>query len=839
MRVISVLTLLIGLVVGSVSISRDRISDRELSWKKTSTSTALLNHGKVVWQFNHGPGHPKPCFHPLATLDGTVLTGFRPSDHRWHRAGWFSFKFIDGVNYWEENKRGVAAGITETVDVKVKQNADFSAVIDLTLSYHPPGDGEVLAERRRIQIGAPDRAGDYTMDWQLLFTARRQLELNRTPLPGQPGGKAYGGYAGLSLRLAKQQGSWKFLDSEARTDDSHAKRARWLSFSGPLPGGHAGLTFFDHPSNPSFPTQWYMAPGMPYFSPAFLFDGPMQLVPGQHLSLFYRLRVHGGRTTAAALESDYRDFAQSSFELIDPDAPTGRIDLVKLGRQLCSANCIACHAIDKQAEAGKLGPHLYGLLGKSVRHRNVQVRSSVDSLDPGDIESVLCDEVYVQTAITNPSHHLAVRNAGAQAGEPYPPAMPPFRHFNAQQVQALIAFLKTRNDAGESGPSEVWAYEQLEPPQPYGRFEVVIRDQPKVYRVAMANVSTRAICVGLPGGFNYIFDPATFSVRRAWGGGFLDLKVERSGRGKGYNRPSPRDHRPIPFAECLLPLGPSGPIDQEFKDYVNNKRWRRQKAAAEAHIITPFVDRRVRDGAQFGGYLLVGNEPPTFLFTIDGTEYTQQLVFESDHLLHFQFTTKGAHRPVRFKILEDKLRDVRSTAGTIRDGILSIPTAEAGAFTISLMLDENQVQADPNTPEHPAVAGKTNLALRAKASSKGTRDHAALGPHGAVDGRVDTFWDETDSQESYLLQLELVKPSTVSAATILGYRHHDFAPRDFELILDGKSVKQVKGAVYVDNLLLVRFPPTECSKVELKVTGYYGGSPAIRELGLFHLEAKK
>jgi hypothetical protein len=31
----------------------------------------------------------------------------------------------------------------------------------------------------------------------------------------------------------------------------------------------------------------------------------------------------------------------------------------------------------------------------------------------------------------------------------------------------------------------------------------------------------------------------------------------------------------------------------------------------------------------------------------------------------------------------------------------------------------------------------------------------------------------------------------------------------------------------------VDLPPTECRAIELKITGYYGQSPAIRELGLF------
>ena len=74
---------------------------------------------------------------------------------------------------------------------------------------------------------------------------------------------------------------------------------------------------------------------------------------------------------------------------------------------------------------------------------------------------------------------------------------------------------------------------------------------------------------------------------------------------------------------------------------------------------------------------------------------------------------------------------------------------------------------------------------------------------------------------------------TVSTLRILGFGHHNYAPKDFEVICDGKVVKKVEGAEYKDNLLTLALPPTECSVVELKITGYYGRSPAIRELGIY------
>ncbi len=231
MRFVCVICLAAAIVVTCAVGTSDAAEGVKFAWARTDSSVALTNHGKVVWQFNHGKGHPKPCFHPLAKLDGTVLTDFRPSDHTWHRAAWFSLKEIDNLNYWEEDREGVSAGRNTTVDVSIETQADFSAVIRLQQSYHPPGEPEVLGEERMIRVSAPDEGGSYTLDWQHLFTARKPISV---------GASAH--YAGLSLRLSKQLLNWSFLNSQGQSEAEkvHGAHARWLAYKGPLASGGRG-----------------------------------------------------------------------------------------------------------------------------------------------------------------------------------------------------------------------------------------------------------------------------------------------------------------------------------------------------------------------------------------------------------------------------------------------------------------------------------------------------------------------------------------------------------------------------------------------------------------------
>lgn len=106
-------------------------------------------------------------------------------------------------------------------------------------------------------------------------------------------------------------------------------------------------------------------------------------------------------------------------------------------------------------------------------------------------------------------------------------------------------------------------------------------------------------------------------------------------------------------------------------------------------------------------------------------------------------------------------------------------------------------------------------------------------PAAAIDGDGGTYWDEVDRQPLYRFRVQLAEPARVGLLRILGFQHENYAPKTFEILCDDKAVKTIVDARYEDNVLSVELPPTECRNVELKITGSYGASPAIRELGLF------
>ena len=261
----------------------------EFTWQQTNGSLALLNHGETVWKLNFAEPDGKPFFHPLRLLDGTELTRLRPKDHPWHLGLWWSWKFINGVNYWElDRKTGRYEGATEIVRVRAMPNPDHSARVEMELSYHLPQQAPVLTEKRLLVVSAPDEQGNYAIDWDSTFVVGAQdVKLDRTPILGQPGGQSWGGYAGLSVRLPEAAKKWTF------TGAANGQHGDWVDFSRPTGGG---VAIVDSPKNPRHPSLWYLIQNMPFFTPAFLYKEPYALPSGKSLTLCYRVVIHTSQT---------------------------------------------------------------------------------------------------------------------------------------------------------------------------------------------------------------------------------------------------------------------------------------------------------------------------------------------------------------------------------------------------------------------------------------------------------------------------------------------------------------------------------------------------------------
>ncbi|RIK83431.1 MAG: hypothetical protein DCC67_05885 [Planctomycetota bacterium] len=289
--------------------------------ERPGESIALCDGDSVIWQFNYGPALAKPLFHPLALADSPPLTVDRPPDHAWHHGLWFSWVFVNGVNYWEHDPQtGRPVGRTQWSDVKIVRNPDYSADISLQLAYGEGDRPPVLRESRTLRVKPRDSAGAYAIDWQCAFTAETEpASVSVRPIPPMPGGVAWGGYGGLSVRLAEGLEDRRASTAEAAALFDAAGIYRGQSpacdYSGVTGGVLAGIALLDHPDNPRHPSPWYaIRSDMSYLNAAIMAPGPIGIPPHETLTLRYRAVVHPGRWDATALTEAARRYAADAAE---------------------------------------------------------------------------------------------------------------------------------------------------------------------------------------------------------------------------------------------------------------------------------------------------------------------------------------------------------------------------------------------------------------------------------------------------------------------------------------------------------------------------------------------
>lgn len=262
------------------------------------------HNAEALWRYVYA-GKPKPFFHPVHTPAGFCITLFEPHDHFWHRGLWFTIKFINGENFWEEGepfgtqRLPVAPSVTPISDGVIQIAHD-------SVWERPDGAGIVFNERRIITHRQLE--GDaYALDWSISLTAQADLVLERTPFT------TWGGYGGLTLRGNRNWQQTRLLFSDGSTSDRPIGHpALWADLAGTFDGGNkvtGGIAMFDHPENLRHPQPWYGATGAGhYFNAAFLFHEPLSVAKGQTLNLKYRVLIHDGMWDHDRLQVAYEAY---------------------------------------------------------------------------------------------------------------------------------------------------------------------------------------------------------------------------------------------------------------------------------------------------------------------------------------------------------------------------------------------------------------------------------------------------------------------------------------------------------------------------------------------------
>lgn len=266
---------------------------------------ASVHRPEAAWEA------PKPYLHPVRTLAGDVVTGYRPDDHRWHKGLSLTASHLSGANLWGGNTYVHGKGYLELPErVGSMAHVGFDeisadgerAVIAERLTWHPHS-GELWAEEaRRIEVHDVDPAsGSWALTWTSAVTNRRNEPL-RFGSPTTAGREA-AGYTGLFWRGSHAFRGGRIIGPAWEGPDLMGTQAPWLALTGEHDGadGPATVVIAHAPENDhagvrgTHPAHWFVR-NDPFagIAPSWAFHDELELAPGDALTRRYRVVVAAG-----------------------------------------------------------------------------------------------------------------------------------------------------------------------------------------------------------------------------------------------------------------------------------------------------------------------------------------------------------------------------------------------------------------------------------------------------------------------------------------------------------------------------------------------------------------
>jgi hypothetical protein len=248
---------------------------------------------------------PKPYLHPVRTLAGDVVTGYRPHDHRWHKGIQLTASHLSGQNFWGGGSYVRDQGYVDLPNVGVMRHEDFaeasSGRVTERLTWRTQA-GELWVDELR-SLTVRDVEGD---SWALEFATSLTNVRGEDLVFGSPttNGRPAAGYSGLFWRGPRAFTDGGITAADGRSGPEMMGRpARWLAYSGTHDGvdRSSTLIFFDDPYHGS---RWFVR-STPFaaVNPSLAFAKEFVLPPDETLQLRYRIVIADGTWDRERLET--------------------------------------------------------------------------------------------------------------------------------------------------------------------------------------------------------------------------------------------------------------------------------------------------------------------------------------------------------------------------------------------------------------------------------------------------------------------------------------------------------------------------------------------------------
>jgi hypothetical protein len=253
---------------------------------------------------------PKPCFAPIYTPSGDLVTEYRPADHAWHTGLYFGWVHVNDANLWggpwylpeKEQYEHVEGshGVQRHDEFSICTEDEAGVFIEEKLTWLDGADDPMVTETRAFAVHkSADPVGYH---WRIQ-TRIEPLGVDRITM----GASRAARYSGLELRMGPPFSDARHRCSEDAEGHENimGRRARWVSATGAM-GGE--VVMMDHPDNPRHPVTWFTRKNL--LGAGLLMEEDLVVEAGETLELRYGFAVLDDEPTVEAIEGLYSDFCE-------------------------------------------------------------------------------------------------------------------------------------------------------------------------------------------------------------------------------------------------------------------------------------------------------------------------------------------------------------------------------------------------------------------------------------------------------------------------------------------------------------------------------------------------
>jgi len=272
----------------------------------TDENVVSIHKGQRVllrYRYEHVPF--KPYVQQLFSPRGVNVLLDAPPDHLHHHALMFAVA-VDGLNFWEEQKRPGRQMHRRFREVRIDQRNDvhYGSFVELLDWVDPSSEELLLRESRTIELCQLEAFRAALLTW------RSELEVP----PGTESVTLTGShYFGLGMRfLESMDVGGQFRNAEGKTGevvrgDERLVRANWCAYTARANGKPVTIAMFGHPDNLRHPTQWFtMTKPFAYLSATLnLHKEPLEVISDKPLLLRYAVVLWDNRPENEHIEQVY------------------------------------------------------------------------------------------------------------------------------------------------------------------------------------------------------------------------------------------------------------------------------------------------------------------------------------------------------------------------------------------------------------------------------------------------------------------------------------------------------------------------------------------------------